>query len=203
MSSKDENKGWIASRKNDSDGQYDITYSIVASAFGEQKLLTSTSRTINVVPVSQAQPPLSPSDFPGEYFFAAKSPHQSKAYLTKTSSPRIEVAGQEPAPLLLDAHNIQTSASTEVFFVVKALPSQVTDRLDALSLPTQCQLKAELVTKTLVTPDRRSDKAMPTLEQAKYGDDSYLRVSKSNSQQFTVAIPRWEFCALSRSHLPS
>ena len=190
VNSKDENRRWDL-RKYESDSQYDITYSMTASVFSKRGLVASTTQVIPILSVSQLQPPLSPSDFPGEYFLAAKTPQQSKVHFTKECGPRVEVAGQEPEPLLLNAHESFSHGCTEVPFVVKALPLSSTS-LDAQSLPAQCQLRAQLVTKTLVTPNRIEEKAVPTLEQAKYGDDCYLRLHKSDEQEFTIAIPHWD-----------
>ena len=192
VSSKKDNKQWTGLRKYELDSQYDISYNIIASVFSKPGLAASTTQTIYILPVSQAQPLLCPSDFSGESFVAAKTPQQSKSISRNRPNPRIEVVSQGPKPLLLNAHENFSHGSTEVLLLVKALPQSSTT-LDERSLPTQCQLKAQLVTKTLVAPDRIEEKAIPTLEQAKYGEDSYLRVHKSDEQEFTVAIPGWDY----------
>ena len=74
--------------------------------------------------------------------------------------------------------------STEVQLVLK-LTSCI------LSLPTQCHLKAHLTTKTLVTPNGMG-RVMPTIEQARYGEDSHVTLNKSQDQEYTVAIPAWD-----------
>jgi hypothetical protein len=191
VNSKEEGKRWSGLRKHELDSQYDITYSITASAFSQRDLVASTTQRISVLPVSEAQPPLAPSDFPGESFLAANTPQRSKTHLTKTSGPRIEVAGQEPEPILLNPCESLSHGLTELPFVVKALPEE-SGNIAHDALPTQCQLKAQLVTKTFVTPNSiKNEKAIPILEEARYGDDSHLRLHRSDEQEFIVAIPRW------------
>ena len=188
---KDEGKSWASLRKYELDSQYEITYSIIASVFSKRGLEASTTQAIPVLPVSQAQPPLCPSDFPCEYFFAASTSQQFKPHFSKASSIRLEVAGQEPHPMLLNAHESFSHGLTEVPFVVKAR-RQTSGPISQNSLPTQCQLKAQLVTKTLVTPNRIKEKTIPTLEEEKNREDSYLRLQKSSEQEFTIAIPNWD-----------
>ena len=191
VNSKEEGKRWAGLRKHELDSQYDITYSITASAFSQHELVASKTQRISVLPVSEAQPPLVPSDFPGESFLAVTTPQRSKVHLTKTCGRRIEVAGQEPEPILLNTSESLSHGLTELPFVMEALP-QESGNIARDALPTQCQLKAQLVTKTFVTPNSiENEKAIPILEEARYGDDSHLRLHRSDEQELTVAIPRW------------
>ena len=193
LSSRDDGAGWTSLRKNEAEGQYDVSYVMTASVFSKKGLQASTTTKIPILPVSQAQPPLSPSDFPGEYFFAASTPQQSKFSLGRAPSFGMEVAGEEPEAVVLDPQSF-SSGTTNIHFVVKALPRPSTP-FEANSLPSQCQLRARLVTKTLITPDRIEEKAIPTIEQAKHGENSSLRVHKSDEQDFTVALPHWDHIA--------
>jgi hypothetical protein len=193
VNSKDDGAGWTNLRKNEAEGQYDISYVMTASVFSKEGLQASTTKKIPILPVSQAQPPLSPSDFPGEYFFAASTPQQPKFSLGRTPSFGMEVAGEEPEAIVLDPHSF-SSGSTNIHFVVKALP-RPSALFESSSFPSQCQLRARLVTKTLITPDRIEEKAIPTIEQAKYGHNSSLTVHKSDEQEFTVALPHWDHIA--------
>jgi hypothetical protein len=172
------------------EGQYDITYSISASAYSRKGLQASTTKTIPLLPVSQVQPPLSPSDFPGEYFYAASTPQPPKVSFSKAPSFKLEVGAQEPEAIVLDAHETFSTGSTTVPFTIKALPRS-SSNFDIGSLPRQCLLRARLVAKTLITPDRIEEKAIPTLDQAIHGRDASLRVQKTDEQEFTLSIPRW------------
>lgn len=195
VSSKDESGfKWSGLRSNEMEGQYDITYSITASAYSKKGLLVSTTKSVPVLAVSQVQPPLSPSDFPGEYFYAASTPPPSRVSLSKPPSYKLEVGGQEPAAIVLDAHEAFSTGSTTVPFTIKALPRS-SSTFDIGSLPRQCSLHARLVSKTLITPDRIEEKAIPTLDQAIHGRDASLRVQKSDEQEFTLLIPRWNHIA--------
>lgn len=166
---------------------------MTASVFSKKGLQASTTKKIQILPALQEQPPLSPSDFPGEYFFAASTPQQSKYSLGRAPSFGIEIAGEEPEAIVLDPHS-SSSGSTKIHVVVKALPRPST-LFDPSSFPSQCQLRARLVTKTLITPDRIEEKAIPTIEQAKYGDNASLRLHKSDEQEFTVGLPHWNHIA--------
>jgi hypothetical protein len=191
VNSKDESGfKWSGLRSNEMEGQYDITYSISASAYSKKGLQASTTKMIPLLPVSQVQPPLSPSDFPGEYFYAASTLQPPKVSLSKAPSFKLEVGGQEPEAIVLDAHEAFSTGSTTVPFTIKALPRS-SSNFDIGSLPRQCLLRARLVSKTLITPDRIEEKAIPTLDQAIHGRDASLRIQKTDEQEFTLAIPRW------------
>lgn len=190
VNSQDDAFNWSGLRKNTVDAEYDVTYKITASVFSKKGLITSTKKDIPVLPVSQAQPPLSPSDFPGEYFFAASQQQQTKKSFTKAPTYRIEVAGEEPEAIVLDPSE-RSSGSTKVPFVIKALPRSSTT-FDEASLPQQCQLKARLVTRTLITPDLVNEEAVPTMDEAKYGVNSSLKVHKSDEQICDLSIPEWQ-----------
>ena len=198
MSSANESSfKWSGLRKNELEGQYDITYSISASAYSKKGLQASTTKTVPILPVSQVQPPLSPSDFPGEYFYAASTPQPSKVSLSRAPSFKLEVGAQEPEAIVLDAHQTFSTGSTTVPFTIKALPRS-SSILDTGSLPRQCLLKARLVSKTLITPDRIEEKVIPTLDQAMHGRDASLRMQKSDEQEFTLSIPPWYHVAAGR-----
>jgi hypothetical protein len=100
------------------------------------------------------------------------------------------VGAQEPDAIVLDAHETISTGSTTVPFTIKALPRS-SSNFDIGSLPRQCLLRARLVAKTLITPDRIEEKAIPTLDQAIHGRDASLRVQKTDEQEFTLSIPRW------------
>lgn len=175
--------------KNDSTNQYDITYTISASAFDSRGALASTSAPVTVLPLAEPQPPLSPSDFGGEYFMGAASPHESKI-LRRTPAYRLEVAAQEPEPLSFDPADSGSNGYTNIPFVLKVLPT-AGRKLDLSDFPSRCNLRTRLVSRTFVTPDRRN-KSMPTLEDALKDDDSHLRTSRTNEQAFTVGLKTWD-----------
>jgi hypothetical protein len=70
LNSRDDKLKWAEIRKGELEAEYDVTYSITASAFSKRGSEASTEKKIQVMPVSQAEGPRSPSDCPGEYFFA-------------------------------------------------------------------------------------------------------------------------------------
>ena len=70
LNSRNDKRKWAEIRKGESEADYNVTYSITASAFSKKGVEASTEKTIQVLPVSQTEGPRSPSDCPGEYFFA-------------------------------------------------------------------------------------------------------------------------------------
>ena len=193
VSSKNDGVSWAGLRKTEVESQYDVTYAITISAYSKKGLIASSMKTITILPVAEARPPVSPSDFPGEYFFAASSPQQSRLSLTKAPTLTMEVAGQEPEPLILSPFQSSSNGSTLVQFIVKALPRP--SMPFGPLWPTQCTVHARLVTKTLITPDRIDERSIPTLDQARSGSNSSLKIQKSDEQEFTVALPHWSHIA--------
>ena len=202
VNSKDESGGkWSGVRSNELAGQYDITYSISASVYSKKGLEASATRSLLVLPVSQSSPQ-SPSDTPGEYVFAGPSPSIAKASLSKAPPFSLQVAGQEPEGLVLDAHDPLSSGPTKIAFVVKALPRSKKD-LNLESLPKRCRIRAHLSTKTLVTPDRIEQIFIPYIDQSRYAKTSSQRMQKSNEQEMDVSLPPWNHIAQGKSSLPS
>jgi hypothetical protein len=195
LSSKDDSFKWSQANSN-ADSQYNVAYSITASVFDSRGVMATSVEEVHVLPIAEPQPPLSPSDFGGEYFMAAISPHETKR---RTSDQRIEVAGQEPEPLSLEQPSTGSHGHTTVPFVIKLLPTPGTS-LDNLKLPTQCDLRTRLVTRTFVTPDGRK-KVMPTLDDALENDDSFLRTIRTNEQTYSVALSTWTRYRPSKSSL--
>lgn len=70
LNSRDDKLKWAEIRKGESEAEYNVTYSITASAFSKRGSEASTEKMIQVLPVSQAEGPRSPSDCPGEFRFA-------------------------------------------------------------------------------------------------------------------------------------
>ena len=70
LNSRDDKVKWAELRKGEPEADYDVTYSITATAFSTKGSEASTAKTIQVLPVSQAEGPRSPADCPGEYYFA-------------------------------------------------------------------------------------------------------------------------------------
>lgn len=188
VDSLDESRYSASLRKYDGVTQYNITYSITASAYSQRGIAASSTQKLSLLPVSDAQPPLCASDFPGEYFLAATTDRQSKLHLTKPTGPHIEVAGQEPEPAVFSANDDEPHGPVELPFLLKLSPS-TGKTLDQESLPEQVHLKAQLVTRTLVTP--QGSRNVPTIEQANM-EDSYVRTSRAQDQEYTIAIPRWD-----------
>jgi len=189
IDSLEETKWWSGWKNTKSSSEYNVAYNISATAFSTKGAIASATHSLRVLPVTEAQPPLSPSDFAGEYFLAATSPSQLKP-LRRTSGHRIEVAGQEPEPVTLDPTDEGVPGSTEIPFVAKLLPAKGST-LEAEYFPNRCEITARLVTRTFITPNGTT-RAMPTVEDALEDGDSQVRTSRSNEQTFTVALPRWD-----------
>lgn len=187
VDSSEESSGRTNLRKYDADYEYSIDYSIVASAFSGRKVIASMTQKISLIPVCQPQPPISVSDFPGEYFTAATTKPRSALGLRRRSDVRINVAAQEPRPLVLDTEAAQPPP-TEVTLLVKLSPEASRSLPD---LPTQCHVKARMLTRTLVTPSG-SSQSMPTVEQALKSESSHVKVLRSHEQEYTLAIRHWD-----------
>lgn len=190
LNSKDESGGkWSGLRSTALAGQYDVAYSISASVYSKKGLEASTSKDIFVLPVSQNSLE-SPSDTPGEYFFAASSSPSTKVSLAKAPSFALEVAGQEPEAVIIDANDTALKGSTTIPFVVKAV-SRSNKHFDINELPKHCQIRAQLVSKTLLTPDRIEERFIPYINQSIFANTSSQKVQKSDEQEHSLTLPQW------------
>lgn len=169
---------------------YDVTYSIAATVFSERGQEASTEKTIQVLPVSQGEDSRSPADCPGEYHLASPSPQRRSVSLSKARS-KIEVSGQQPEAVSLSAHDSFSNSSTTIPFVLKALPGSSSE-FDLKSLPTQCQVKARLLTKTLITSDGIEQAWIPIIEQGRHAENTCLRTQKKEEQEGTIKLQPWQ-----------
>ncbi|KAK5166824.1 uncharacterized protein LTR77_007553 [Saxophila tyrrhenica] len=187
---KQDTKWWSSLKQSDGAAQYSIDYSITASACCESKLIASTTRKLSVLPVAEEQPPpYDPNSLsrPGEYF-TVSSPRPSKAR-RRTAGHQFQVAAQEPSPLRLDVsgHTLQTSVAIPL--VIKLTPQDNGD-LDEKSIPAQCSLKAQLVTRTFITPNH--SRTIPTMERIAADEDARVRTMRNNEQSFTFSLSGWQ-----------
>lgn len=178
-------KRWSSLRKNEAGLEYTITYSITASSYSRKDLISSRTEKITVLPVNEPQPPVYASHFAGEYFLADSSTRDRKQ---RKGQPHLQVAGQEPESIRLDPASQGARSSTDVPFVLKLKPASG-NHLNGTTLPTQCEISARLVTRTLVTPN--GSKRVPTVDDINNDNDSYIRTFKSNEQSFPLSIPEW------------
>ena len=190
IDSSEEIKWWSGLKNSKPSTQYSVTYSITASASSNRGPIASTTQGLHILAVAEAQPPLSPDDFGGEYFLAATVRPTETKRSRRSGRHQIEIAGQEPEPITLDPCNERTQHCTQIPFVIKLLPGQ-NGLLDPTTFPDRCELTARLVTRTFITPNGTT-RAVPTVGGALRDGDSHVRTSRSNEQSFTVAIPRWE-----------
>jgi len=193
LNSRDDKVKWAEFRRGESEADYDVTYSITATAFSKKGSEASTAKTIQVLSVSQAEGPRSPADCPGEYYFAPSNPRPSRASLAKSRSFRIEAAGQNPEAVSLPAHEFFTGAST-IPFVLKALPEPST-KFELKSLPTRCRVQARLLSKTLITSDGIEQHWIPIIEQGRHTENTCLRTQRSEEQEFNITLSPWQHVA--------
>ena len=62
--------------------------------------------------------------------------------------------------------------------------------LDQEALPTQFQLKARLVTRTLITPNRM--RPTSTMAEVMADADAHVKTTRSDEQDFTLSVPGWD-----------
>lgn len=178
-------KWWSGLKKNEAGLEYNIIYSITATSYTSRDVISSKTERLNVLPVSEPQPPAYASHFAGEYFLADSSSRDSKQ---QRRQPHLQVAGQEPESIRLDPASHAARGSTDVPFVLKLKP-EAGESLSTAMLPSQCELTARLVTRTLVSPN--GTKRVPTVEEINHNNDFYMRTFRSNDQSFTLSIPDW------------
>ena len=109
-----------------------------------------------------------------------------------SNGPRIELAGQEPADIILNADNNVMDGATDVPFIVKISPREG-DKLSKESMPEKCTVKALLTTKTLMTPDGiKAISSSANLDYIKVEGKTTTKVQHGHGQDCTVPITRWE-----------
>ena len=183
-----------------SNGLYSVAYSLTATVFSARGIIASTTEKITVLSVTQ-EPSLCSSDCPGEYFWAQSIPQHSIRLQKKPLGPRMEAAGQEPDPIVLDAHDTASGGSTKVPFVLKLSPTS-TDVLNEKSMPSQCQVRACLVTKTRITPDGLEQLASSIqrgLDKVPSSRSEEVQIHKSHDQEDVVGVSAWSHSKSSKS----
>lgn len=127
-----------------------------------------------------------------KYFWAIKGLGRSQSLRSLPKGPIIELAGQEPSPIVLHAGDINSEGATEVPFVVKLLP-QAGDKLDEDYFPKQCKAKAHLISKTHMVPDGiNSISKQNGLEYIKIEGKTTTKVQQSYQQTHDLIISHWE-----------
>lgn len=181
IDSKREGRDHKSFHKQDGKIAYDVTYTITASAFSSRGLIVSESQDILLLSVGQSDPPSYGSpEVAGEYYTARTETH------SKRGAAQVDLAGQEPSPLVLRARSGGSDPSTSVNLMLKVSPEDS----DTLSrLPQQAHVRTQLIQKTLVSPNgaRLSDDGRRIRD-----PDSQFHTSKLNVQECTVAIPQWQ-----------
>lgn len=183
INSKAGPKHWSDSFKPSFNADFRITYTVIASAFHDRKMVASTSRDFSFLPTSSPPPPLPVEDFADEYALRA-----SKS-LQKSSHPsRIGLISEEPPalPLKLGAKGGSTNIN---LFVMLFRPH--TRDFDANELPKQLRVTAKLRSTTFVMP-KRSKLNMHTLQGAMYDPNASVKQDKSHVQNYTMAINSWQ-----------
>ncbi len=187
-----------------SDCQYEVTYSISATAYSAKATLASASQKVFILPIGNDSFSEGEhlSDVPGEFFWATQSNSSSPRHTklprlnamgpTRSPSPsgnRIELAGQEPEPILLSTESGVSRGSADVPFIVKVShPSEVEE-----SYPSECHVKARLVTKTHMTPDGIKQIGS-NIDIVKTGGKHVTKTQIGNEQDFVIPINDWERC---------
>lgn len=185
LDSKHESKSF---QKQDSKAAYDISYAVTVSAYSGHSLIASTTEKVLILPVDQLEPPSYGSlDLPGEYFTAKSSVPRSRVSLSNRSRHHLDLAAPEPSPLVLRPQKGGPDPSTKIDLLLKL---SAEDSKSLSNLPQQAQIRTQLVSKTLVTPNggRMSEGAVRNGRDP----DSQSRLSSGNAQDCTLAIPEWE-----------
>lgn len=183
INSKAAPKHWADSFKPSFNADFRITYTVIASAFHERKMVASTSRDFSFLPTSSPPPPVPVEDFADEYALRA-----SKALQKGGHASRIGLISEEPPalPLKIGAKGGSTNIN---IFVMLFRPH--TRDFDANELPKQLRIRAKLRSTTFVMP-KRSKLNMHTLQGAMYDREASVKQDKSHVQNYTMAIDQWQ-----------
>lgn len=131
------------------------------------------------------------SDELGEYFWSTKHSRGSRSGASSPSQPRIDLAGQEPHPLTLNADNTSQGGQTDISFTVKA-SAQTNGKLPEASLPQMAHVSSRLVTKTYLTPEGlKGIPASMHLDYIRVDGPTTTSVHYSDQQSCDIAIADW------------
>ncbi|KAI5360471.1 hypothetical protein Slin14017_G086460 [Septoria linicola] len=182
LDSKDSGRHWSDAFKSEATAQYQVTYTIIASAFLDRKAVCSTTRRFHYVPVALSPLPQVPiEDYPGEYVLRTAKTQQKTA-----SSTRIGVISQEPPPLTLSSGARQ--ASTTIDLLLMLVRSQ--SNFSTQPLPKKYSVKTQLRTTTFVMRDPAPPEKH-TLEN-KSVNAPIIRQEKGTIQSHADAFAAWE-----------
>lgn len=196
--------------KKSSECQYEISYTIAATAFSPKSALATTTHKIFVLPVSPDALSAEHSEAPNEYHWAelhSLTKHPRIARFNSTSSSesvseseaRIEIAGQEPEAIVFDPETPTPDGTTEVPFVIKWCPRKGEAAPD---VPARCNVKAHLVTKTHITPDGLQQIGSQ-LEFMRTGGNHVTRLAAGFHHESSIDITGWEKCESGKPCQPS
>ena len=187
-------------RRRASDPKYEVSYSISVTGYaGESTLATAVHKIF----VDQALPESltnRSNDIGGECVWAERSRLKRFKRTGSTSTrPRIELAGQEPPAIVLHADDVTTEGGTEIPFVVKLIPRDGSVLIDN-AFPKDCAVKAQLVTKTHVTPDgSRATTSGISLDSIINHSMTTTKTQYSHQQYHEIPISTWERSVISES----
>lgn len=173
---------WSDSFKSDTNVEYQITYTVIASALQDKKVIASTPSRFNYIPAKPDLEPILPDDYPGEYLVRT-----SKVQQNGNSTTRLGVISQEPAALALE--DGESTLNTNISLVFMLVRRHEGAHRPA-PFPKKYDVAAQLKTTTFVMP-RRARPEMHTL-QALPHSKATLKQSRSNNQRHAAAFRQWE-----------
>ena len=177
--------------KHDGSCSYEVSYTLTITLHSNRGVIASTTEKISLLPLGELDPPSYGSlDVPGEYFTtSSRSPRTKLASRRKTDDFVIDIAGQEPAPLVLQRQSARGGASTKINFILRFTSEEVKP---LPNLPQQAHIRAHLATHTTVTPNAASMTDVQRRHQRDPEAQSFS--SRAEAQNVALSIPDWNKC---------
>ncbi|EME88575.1 uncharacterized protein MYCFIDRAFT_85020 [Pseudocercospora fijiensis CIRAD86] len=173
---------WSDPFKSDAIGEYQITYTVIASALQDKNVIASTPSRFNYIPAKPELEPILPDDYPGEYLVRT-----SKIQQNGNSTTRLGVISQEPAALSIE--DCTSTLNTNINLVFMLVGRHERGHRPA-PFPKKYDVVAQLKSTTFVMP-RRARPELHTV-QALPHSKAILKQSLSNSQRYTAAFRQWD-----------
>ncbi|KAF7188760.1 hypothetical protein HII31_10012, partial [Pseudocercospora fuligena] len=173
---------WSDSFKSDTNVEYQITYTVIASALQDKKVIASTPSRFNYIPAKPDLEPILPDDYPGEYLVRT-----SKVQQKGNSTTRLGVISQEPAALSLEDGGSTLNTNINLVFM---LVRRHEGAHRPAPFPKNYDVAAQLKTTTFVMP-RRARPELHTIQALPHSKAS-LKQSRSNSQRHAAAFRQWD-----------
>ena len=180
VDSKHASRHWSDAFKSGSTAYYNITYTIIASALIDRKMISSSTKRFQYMPATTTPVPFPVEDYPEEYVLRANKLQQKG-----TTISRLGIIGQEPAPLSLSAGTWHASTNIELLLMLARRHS-----VNARLRPRTFSIKAQLRTSTIVM----REPGTPAMHAMNPRNSSIpiIRQEKSNLQVHSGAFEPWD-----------